>query len=126
MIRSDRTVAWEKLLGEPIAAVATARIIDSSAFRGTVVLTDTRLVVLGRATWNRPPKTAESLGKRLRILFNRSNLTDIEPARRWPGGYEIRYYEGVDSGEERRFRMKPGSDGDVLLARLECDLAGTG
>ena len=124
MSRTERTSAWERLLGEPIAAVAPARIIDGSAYRGTVVLTDSRLVVI-RSAPGRPPRTPRGLTRRLRIQFRRSNLTELVPAQQWPGGYDIRYYDGIDEGEERKFRIKPGPDDNGLVARLEEDLSGS-
>ena len=124
MHRTERTSAWERLLGEPIAAVSSVRIDDGSAFRGTVVLTATRFLAVRRSFTNRPPRTPGNLEERLRMQFLRSNITEISPSpQQRRGDYDVRYYDGLDGGGERKFRIIPGRGTGNLIEQMEGDLS---
>jgi hypothetical protein len=126
MNRTDRPSAWELLLEEPVASVTSVRILSGSRMaaeplrRGAAILTDTRFILVSRASPSRPPKSRIALDARIRLVFPRSNITGIDRIQGAESAYLMRYYDG----SEKKLLFKPGKGGEDLILLMEQDLSG--
>lgn len=122
MNRSDRRKDWEALLGEPVAAVGSVRVVSApgnfAGSRAAAVLTDSRFVLIGSRNPLFTPKPKSGGRDRTLLEFPRPELTDAvrEPRRI----LTLRYM----SGTEQTLRLRCRDNPSTFLILMEPDLSG--